>query len=56
MHIRIEICDTEPRASNGTYVYDTGGLDGTATRLILNDINAFILRSLAEMNALVTKS
>ena len=56
MNIRVEFENTEPRAGEGVYVYDTGNLDGTSVAQVMREIEAYILRSLAEMNALVTKT
>jgi hypothetical protein len=52
MRIRVEILGTNPHGPEGTYVYDTGELSSEPVAPILDAINHFVLRSLAELRVL----
>ena len=52
MEIRLQICGTEPQVKEGTFVYCTGDLKGVDLYKTLQDIDAYILRSLLTLRRL----
>ena len=56
MNLRVEIQSTEPTAPEGTYVFDSGPLEGQDVGAELHALNKWILHALAEMRRLKVKS
>ena len=52
MNIRVVIEDTEPIRPNGSYVFDSGPLEGQDVGAELHVLNKWILHALAEMRRL----
>lgn len=52
MKIRLEIVGTEPAVREGTYVYNSGELEGLGVQDVLSSLEGFVLRSLKDLRRL----